>query len=416
MTGDEKPQLPETDHGGSARDEVAAAARPLPVPEVEVDTLPAPQAWAEIDLAALRGNLAYARKLIQPPVRLMGVVKADAYGHGLVEVAREAAAGGFSWLGVGNVHEGLALRGAGIHNPCLILTPLLPGEAGAAVAANLVPTVDSVYGAEEVSEAAAYWGRRAADIHLLVDTGLGRAGVRPGEAALLARDVGRRFANLRIQGLYTHFATPANSGRTREDLGRFLRAREAVEAETGPIPLVHAAGSEAAVLVPDSQLDMVRLGNLLYGLWGGPRGSSLPAVDGQRPRAVWSLKTRIAAVRTAARGDNLSYGNYRASRNMRVAVLPVGISDGLTLRTVQSAAGGRVVLETLLKELARSVMPRWRPRVQVGGRTAPFVGRVGMQFALVDITHIPDAGVGDIVTVPAIRATAARGLDKVYRG
>jgi alanine racemase len=131
---------------------------------------------------------------------------------------------------------------------------------------------------------------------------------------------------------------------------------------------------------------------------------------------VWSLKTKIAAVRTAARGDNLSYGNYRAPREMRIGVLPVGISDGLTLRTVQSAAGGRVVLETLLKELARSVVPRWRPRVQVGGRTAPLVGRVGMQFALVDITHIPDAAVGDIVTIPAIRATAARGLEKVYKG
>jgi len=101
---------------------------------------------------------------------------------------------------------------------------------------------------------------------------------------------------------------------------------------------------------------------------------------------------------------------------MRIAVLPVGISDGLSLRSIQSGAGPRVVFEALLKEVARALLARWRPRVQIGTRSAPFVGRVGMQFALVDITGVPGAAVGDIVTVPAVRATAARGVERVFKG
>lgn len=387
------------------------AARPEA--QVSAGALPAAQTWAEVNLAALRANLSYARRLIiAPSTRIMAVLKADAYGHGLVEVAREAVAGGCEWLGVGNVREGIALRAAGIDTPCLVLVPLLAGEAQAAIGAGLVPSVDSVEGAREVSEAAVYWGRRFADVHLLIDMGVSRAGVRPRHAPGLAAKIGG-LPNVRIQGLYTHFAAPSQTARTREELDQFLRARAAIEKETGPITLVHAAGSEAAVLLPESQLDMVRLGNLLYGLWGGPRGS-LPPVDGRLPLPVWSLRTRIAAVRTVARGDNLGYGNYRASREMRIAVLPVGISHGLTLRTVQPSAGPRAVLETLLRELARSLVPRWRPRVQIRGRAAQLVGRVGMQFTLVDITHIPDASTGDIVTVPAVRATAARGLEKLF--
>ncbi|MDP2872474.1 MAG: alanine racemase [Bacillota bacterium] len=394
-----------------ARDEVAAAR---PLARAAVDALPAAQVWAEVDLDALRDNLALVRRLIPPPVQIMAVVKADAYGHGLIEVAQEAVAGGCEWLGAGNVREGLALREAGVHAPCLILAPLLPGEARAAVGAGLVPTVDTIDSAHEVAEAAMYWGRRTVDVHLLADAGLGRGGVRPGLLAGLAAEVSG-LPSLRVGGIYTHFAAPSDVGRTRGELNQFLSARASVEREVGPIPLAHAAGSESAVMLPESRLDMVRLGNLIYGLWGGPR-SRLPAVDGVSARPVWSMKTRIAAVHTVARGQNLSYGNYRASREMRIAVLPVGISDGLSLRSVESGAGARVVFEALLKEVARALVPRWRPRVDIGQRSAPLVGRVGMQFALVDITGIPDAALGDVVAVPAVRATAARGVERVYKG
>jgi alanine racemase len=342
----------------------------------------------------------------------MAVVKADAYGHGMLEVARTALDWGCGWLGAGDVREGVALRQAGLESPCLILAPLFGGEEEVAVAAGLVPTVADAGSAAAISHAAVRLGQPA-DVHLLVDTGLGRFGVAPQRLPALARAVAK-MPGLRIQGLYTHFAQPLDVARTRAELREFLAACEAVQGELGPVPLLHAAGSEAAVTVPESRLGLVRLGNLMYGLWAGPR-RKLPLLDGRTVKPVWSLRTRVIALRDFGAGDRLGYGSYRAKGTMRVAVLPVGVSDGISLRSVQAGAGPWVVMGTLVRETARSVLPAYRPQARINGRGAPLVGRVGMQFTLVDVTGLPDVSVGDVVMVPAVRATAARNLPRVFR-
>ena len=378
------------------------------------------QAWAHVDLAAIRANLDLARRLIPEPTQLMAVVKAGGYGHGMLEVARTALAWGCTWLGVGNLGEGLALRQAGIDAPCLVMAPVQAAEADLYLRHNLVPSVTTAEAAAALSAAAAVLPGRAESgaavpVHLLVDCGLGRFGVRPAAVAGLGRVVAD-LPGLELQGLYTHFGNPTDKRRTRAELSRFRRAEAALEAATGAVPLVHAAGSEAAVLVPESRLDLVRLGNLMYGYWAGPR-SSAPLVDGHAPRQAWTLRARVIEVRNFARVETLGYGGFRARRRMRVAVLPAGVADGISLRAVQPGAGLRPVLETLLKEVAKSLVRRWRPHVVFsGGYRAPIVGRVGMQFTLVDITEVGGIAVGDEAVVPGVRATACSSLPRVYSG
>jgi len=377
---------------------------------------PACQAWAEVDLARLRGNLDYVRAVVPPPAKIMAVVKADAYGHGAATVARTAVAWGCEWLGAGNASEGLELRAAGLTAPCLVLAPVLRDEIEPLVRARLALTVSDFGIAGEIARIAQQMPdlQEPPEVHLLVDAGIGRFGVRPRLFPQLAEEVDRIGA-LRLGGVYTHFAEPLNTSRTASELAVFVRAVRRAEQVRGRFPLVHAAASEAAVMSPDSRLDMVRIGNLMYGYWAGPL-RRIRRIPGKELKPAWTLKARVIAIRELARGQGMGYGENRATHPMRVAVLPVGISDGVTLRSVQASAGPRTVLATLLKELARSAVPRWRPHVVIRGARAPLVGQVGMQFTLVDITPLPDIQVGDEASIPGVRATAAGRLPHVYLG
>ena len=374
-------------------------------------------AWVDVALSAIRGNLDYARALIPQPVKFMAVVKADAYGHGMLEVARTALAWGCEWLGVGNLAEGLALREAGIAAPCLVLAPPLPGDEPSYVNADLVPSIDSQAGAAgmaaAVRSAAAGGAANPRPVHLLIDTGLGRYGVAPAAAASLAGEIAA-MPELALSGIYTHFARPADRAAGLGELSVFKGAVAAAEAVAGTIPLHHAAGSEAAVLIPEARLDLVRLGNLLYGYWAGDRAQLPKAAQGVGLRPALTIRCRVAAVRDVARGQSLGYGGYRAPRAMRIAVLPIGFSDGVGLRTIQAGAGAFAVFATMAREAVKATLPAHRPAVLINGKTAPIVGRVGMQFTLADVTGIPDVAAGTLAEVPGVRATAAAGLPRRY--
>lgn len=378
-------------------------------------------AWLRVDLDRLRANLDLVRGMVPAPTQIMAVVKADAYGHGLVEVAREAVAWGCGWLGAGNLAEGIALRRAGVTAPCLMLSPLLAGEALRCLEHGLTPSVADEPGAVALSRAVAAIRDRQgspdplappADLHVLVDVGLGRFGVPPRRLAQLGRAVAD-LPGLRMAGVYTHFADPADTGRTRRELELFLAAKDALVAATGASPLVHAAGSEAAVLVPETRLDLVRIGNLLYGYWAGPAGRLPQGREGQTPQPVLDLRARVIAVHDIPAGGHIGYGSFRTWRPVRIAVLPVGVADGVGLRAAQAGAGFGPAVLTAVKEVIRSAW-RWRPYALVRGLHAPVIGRVGMQFVAVDVTSIPGVEVGEEASVPGVRATAARGLPRLY--
>ncbi|HTL33585.1 MAG TPA: alanine racemase [Kofleriaceae bacterium] len=327
----------------------------------------------EIDLQAIVGNAEAVRKVTG--TALYAVVKADAYGHGAIAVARALsdakAASGFC---VSLVEEGVALRDAGITAPILVMGPSQVGGEDEMVAAKLVPIISSD---EELAALAHVANERKEPVeaHLKVDTGMGRLGVPVERAAELAATAGKN--GIRIVGLMTHFANadtdePGDSASlTRQQLARFAEADRAVTAAGAPLRMRHAANSSGALVFPEARFDLVRCGIALYGngRWAGP------AETGVAPHHVTQamrLVTAVAQIRAVPAGSSVGYGaTWRASRESRVAVLPCGYADGLPRR-----ASGHA-------------------QVAIRGKRVPLVGRISMDIALADVTDIPDVTVGD---------------------
>lgn len=316
--------------------------------------------WAEIDLGALVSNLRLLRKRVGPRVKLMFVVKANAYGHDAVLCALAAQkARAADWLGVSSVEEGVALRGAGVKLPVLVLGSLYPFESVLAAAAHdLTPIVASLESARRVAEAAVRL-RRTIGIHVKVDTGMGRIGLRPEAAVALLRELSV-LKGIRVQGLYTHMAKAEDDRAfTGRQLSAFKKVLKALDREGLRPPLVHAANSAAALRHPGARFDLVRPGLAAYGLY-----------EGFSP--VLALKSKIIYTKTVAKGTTISYGaTWRAKRVSRIATLPVGYGDGYP-RALSNKAS-----------------------VLVGGKRCPVVGRVTMDQVMIDVTAVPRARVGD---------------------
>ncbi|MEP6862211.1 MAG: alanine racemase [Deltaproteobacteria bacterium] len=318
----------------------------------------------EIDLAALVANAHEVRRVVGTAV--YAVVKADAYGHGSVEVAKAlAAARAVDGFCTSLVEEGVALRDAGITAPILVMGPSLVGGEDEMVAARLTPVISS----HEELVALAYVARAQPtpiEAHLKVDTGMGRLGIAMERAPELAVEASRN--GIAIVGLMTHFANadtddPADpSSMTRLQLARFAEAERAVKAAGAPLHVRHAANSAAALLFPESRFDFVRTGIAIYGNghWA------------ERGHMAMRLVTAIAQLRRIAKGDSVGYGaTWTASRESRLAILPCGYADGLP----RSASG--------------------HAEVAIRGKRVPLVGRISMDIAVADVTDVPDAQVAD---------------------
>jgi alanine racemase len=312
--------------------------------------------WAEIDLAALRANLKKFRARMPSRVKLLFVVKANAYGHGAAACAQAAERGRLAdWLGVSSVEEGVALRQSGVRLPILVLGSLYPFESFLAAAEfGLTPTVASLESARRLVTAAERLGRRV-DCHLKVETGMGRIGMRPAAAAAAAAYLAS-CRLVRLQGVYTHFACAETDARfTRTQLRLLKEALDAI----GPVPLRHAANSAGALKFPAARLDMVRPGLAIYG-----------CVPGFAP--ALSLKSKVVFLKTVPKGTPISYGaRWKARRPSRIATIPVGYADGLP-RGLSNK--GFALLS---------------------GKRCPIVGSVTMDMTMIDATGAPGAKVGD---------------------
>jgi alanine racemase len=330
--------------------------------------------WADIDLDALASNFREVRGVVGPGVKVMAVVKADAYGHGAVACARRLAAEGAEWFGVATTEESAGLRGAGLAQPILCFGGCWEGQEALCLRRRITPVVYRLDSAAALDRAAREAGV-VAGVHVKVDTGMGRLGVRFDEAAEFAR-VLSVLANLRVEGLMTHFAAadePARDCFTDEQLKRF-RAAQAAFREAGHRPTYeHMANSAATFAHPQTRGNMVRPGGVLYGLWRDvlPPTAGRPAL-----RPVMALRTRIILLKRVRRGETLGYGcTFEAARDMLVATVPAGYADGY----------------------ARALSNRGR--VIVRGVYASVVGRVSMDLTLLDVTDVPGVGVGDRVTM-----------------
>ena len=334
-------------------------AAPLPAPPSPTLRGPVRPAWAEIDLEAIRHN-ASVLAAAAAPASLCAVVKARGYGHGAVEVAAAAMAGGARQLAVALVEEGRELRAAGIAAPVLILSEPPADAMAEVVDAGLTPTVYTRPALEALVAAVRRPARRTRPypVHIKVDTGLHRGGATPDDAVALAAAVAAEPA-LHLEGFWTHFAVADEPDRdfTGRQLDRFDAALGRL-AEAGVTPGVrHAANSAGALWHPRARYDMVRCGIALYGLAPAPDGGPLPDL-----RPALSVRARVSYAKTVAAGEALSYGlRYTVSEDSVVATVPLGYADGVPRRL--SAAGGQVL---------------------VGGRRRPMAGTVTMDQLLVD--------------------------------
>ena len=340
--------------------------------------------WAEIDLDAITAN-ARALARLAAPAHLCAVVKAFGYGHGPVDVAKAAQAGGAACLGVALVEEGRNLRAAGIGGPIIVLSEPPAPAMTEVVSYGLSPVLYTDVGVAAAGAAALGSARPGRlDVHVKVDTGMHRVGASPAEAVALALAVSAH-PRLRLAGLMTHFAVADEVDEdgityTKGQLATFLAVVDEVAAAGVRIPLLHAANSAATLLHPESRLDLVRCGIALYGVApasGLALGPSCPL------RPALSLRARVSFVKHVAEGERLSYGlNYRVGRpgGTTIATVPIGYADGVPRRL--ASVGGEVL---------------------IGGRRLPIAGTVTMDQLLVDCgpcTDLtPPVAVGDEVVL-----------------
>ena len=325
--------------------------------------------WVEIDLDAFRHNLEQAKGLLPEGVTILAVIKDEAYGHGACELAFEAIRGGVKMLGTATVEEGIQLRSQGISAPILILSGSTTEQVEEVVEQNLSVTLYS----REIAKAldtAARRRKKKIPIHLKIDTGMGRLGISPEEVKPFLQGL-HKLPGLTIEGIMTHFATAADADKeyTRWQLSRFRESLSSSPApEIGPErPIIHAANSAAVLNFPESYMDMVRLGILLYGCY--------PHTEARRElplQPVLSWKTRVLSLKRVPPESWIGYGKtYRTSRNSLVAILPVGYADGYN-RALSN-----------------------RAHVLIRKKRVPVIGRVSMDLCAVDATEIPSLHEGE---------------------
>ena len=330
--------------------------------------------WAEIDLNHLATNFKRVKQRVGPVARVMAVVKANAYGHGAVACARRLVSEGVDWFGVALPEEGIELRSAGITQPVLCLAGFWPGQVAACVQHQLTPVVYRLDMFEALNQAALNAGV-VADVHVKVDTGMGRLGIRFDELSEFVAAL-ERFRNVRIDGIMSHLAAADDAScqpLTSDQIRRFENA-VVVFRDHGYRPThLHLANSAGVYGHRDAWGNMVRPGGVLYGLW---RDVLPPSTDDPELLPVMSLHTRISLLKWVPPGETIGYGcTFEASRRSLIATLPVGYHDGY------------------MRGLSN------RAHVIVRGVYAPVVGRISMDLTIIDVTNVPGVEVDDQVTL-----------------
>jgi alanine racemase len=325
--------------------------------------------WAEISLPALRRNFLAVKNTLSPEIKIMAVVKADAYGHGAVECARELESAGADWFCVALVEEAVELRRASVTRPILCVGGFWRGQAEIIVGQRLTPVIFHLEAAAELDAQARAAGRRV-PYHLKVDTGLGRLGVSLDEIGEFVRAL-KRFDFLELEGMMTHFADA--DGDTTEytdgQIDTFEQALAIVRREGFNPSVRHLASSAGLHAYPASHGTLVRTGASLYGLSRDVLTDRIAPLDVQ---PVMSLHTRIIQLKTVPAGTTLGYGRtFKAAHASQIATIPIGYADGWS----------RVLSN--------------RGRVIVGGAFAPIVGRISMDLTMIDVTGIPNVALGE---------------------
>ncbi|MEA3428374.1 MAG: alanine racemase [Thermodesulfobacteriota bacterium] len=357
-----------------------------------------PIVWAEVDLKAIAHNVRELRRITSPDSRLMAVVKANAYGHGLVETAGKALESGAQALGVARASEGIQLRKAGFDASILVFSYTPPALVRELVEFDLTQTICSYKTAEALSADAGSAGKRIR-VHLKVDTGMGRLGVLPDcfRTSQSGRNVDNavhevksiaRLKNLEIDGIYTHFAIADSPDKsyTEKQLEIFMDFLDQLKRAGLEFPVRHAANSAAVINMPETHLDMVRTGISIYGLYTSDH------VDKSRIdlKPAMELKARIIHLKKVPAGFKVSYGiTYETEKATTIATVPIGYADGFN-RLLSS-----------------------RGHMLVCGRKAPIVGRICMDMTMLDVGDIPEISLEDEAVIFGKQGDASITVDEI---
>lgn len=330
--------------------------------------------YAQVDLDRIAHNYREIRNILAPTTELMCIVKANAYGHGAVEVARVLAKEGASMLGVATITEGVELREAGITTPVLVLGGIQEQHVEAVVDYNLSQTVTSREIIQKLSDYAQASGKTP-KVHLKIDTGMGRLGIRPGKELDFFLPVLKKCRNIEVEGVYTHFAASEDTDRsyTNLQMRRFKSAIRAVDEAGIKCRYRHCYNSAAIINHPElySFFNLVRPGLILYGYY--PCDTWLKFIN---IKPAMQVKSKITYVKTVHPGDSVGYGRtYIADRDTRVATIGIGYADGYSRRL--SNTGYAIVK----------------------GKKVPLIGRISMDQCCLDVSEVEDVKLGDVVTL-----------------
>lgn len=328
--------------------------------------------WVEIDRSALRVNVKTLKSQLRPKTEFLAVVKADAYGHGMIETAKTVLAAGADRLGVFDLEEGIALRKAGIEKPMLVLRSIFADEISLAQKYDLEVSISTFELLNFLKKAKL---KKPLKVHLMTDTGLGRDGfLLEDSAKVLALVVKNK--NIDLVGVATHFS--ASESRMYDSYTvmqmAFIFEWQKLFAEVGMHPIVHASATAGVFISPEFGIGMTRFGIGIYGLWPSPETAQISKGKTLKPALSW--KTVVNEVKKVQAGSYIGYDlTHRVVRNSTIAILPIGYADGYP-RSASSKAS-----------------------VLIKGKRARILGRVMMNMVVVDITDIPGVKIGDTVTL-----------------
>ncbi|HQE05446.1 MAG TPA: alanine racemase [Tepidanaerobacteraceae bacterium] len=364
-----------------------------------------PTSWLEVDLDKISENVKNIKKYLGS-TRLLAVVKANAYGHGLYPVASCAVESGADFLGVSSIEEGIFLRKKGISQPLLVFNTILPEQAADVLDYGLTATVCSLDVVQALNEVAARQNKKAT-IHVKIDTGFGRFGALPDHAAEMIRLIISNFDNIYLEGIYTHFSKANNEKITYKQFNAFMSLVETLNEQDIEIPIKHVCNSVAALNYPEMHLDMVRVGNLIYGMVPSKE------IAITNPSKICS---RVIFLKNLPKGHYIGYGNkYKTKKPTTIAVVPFGYFDGLEVYVFQPN-GFLDGLKYLIKQvLFRFGIYSSSRKANINGASCYILGKISMQNCIVDVTKIKNnVFVGDVVELSARRLNLSQSIVRIY--
>lgn len=357
--------------------------------------------WIKVDLDAVYHNLMTIKNLTSAQV--CPVLKGDAYGHGIVVLSMFLQQFNPPYIAVSDLDEALEVRSVNSHTPVLVLTPILPEQAEVVADHNITATVANSEVITALAQAASV-RRKVLPVHLKINTGMNRVGVAVEQAVTIAQQITQHHY-LKLVGVYTHFAAAStDQAYTRLQWQRFLQVKHELEKRGFQQLLWHAANSAALIKFPESHMDLVRTGTLLFGQ------SVVELPDYVDLHCTWQLFSRIIQVNHVSKGESIGYDQtYTTKRDSIIGVIPIGYGDGIGFGPNQQKFKQQI--RSFLVHLVNN--PN---RVWIGETSYPIVGKIAMGMSCIDLTDYPhpEELYGAIVQVPARRTTINRRVPKLY--